>query len=174
MDPTVQGAWVAAASGFVGVMVGVGGTAFVAIKGFRNTRDATQKMLEAGRYDRLWARKADAYQDAMTAALQRHDRRQQVLDAKAPRKSLERHVSQEWYYMQGRLQTFGAPEVVTAFEKSMQTSERLDDHHEATTAGTEEFKDDLHNAMVADDALVRAIRCDLDIERAGRKTSGYG
>lgn len=164
MDPTVQGAWVAAASGFVGVMVGVGGTAFVAIKGFRNTRDATQKMLDARRDDRLWARQADAYQDAMTAALQRHDRRQQVVDAKAPPEDLEGHVGQEWYVMQGRLKTFGTPKVVTAFENSMHISERLD----ATTAGTKEFKADLHKAMVADDALMRAIRRDLDIDAKAR------
>lgn len=167
MDPTVQGAWVAAASGLVGVLVGVGGTTFVAIKGFRNTRDATQLTLDARRDDRLWARKANAYQDAMTAALQRHDRRQQVLDAKASPDSLELQVSQEWYDMQGRLRTFGEPKVVMAFDDSMKASKRLNVHHGDTIAVTEEFRDDLHNAMAADDALVWAIRSDLGIEPVG-------
>ena|SRR5215469_4701233 len=171
MDPTVQGAWVAAASGLVGVLVGVGGTTFVAVKGFRNTRDATQETLVARRDDRLWTRKADAYQDAMTAALQRHDRRQQVLDAKAPPEALELQVSQEWFDMQGRLRTFGAAKVVTAFEHSMKASERLNVHYEDAIAVTEAFEEDLHNAMVADDALVWAIRCDLGIEPVGTKPS---
>ena len=167
MDPTVQGAWVAAASGLVGVLVGVGGTTFVAVKGFRSTRDATQETLDARRDDRLWVRKADAYQDAMTAALRRHDRRQQVLDAKAPPEALEPQVSQEWFDMQGRLRTFGAAKVVTAFEHSMKASERLSVYRQ----DTKEFKGDLHNAMVADDALVWAIRCDLGIEHGGTKPS---
>jgi hypothetical protein len=169
MDPAVQSAWVAAVSAFVGVLVGVTGTTIVAVKGFRNTRDATQKALDARRDDRLWARKADAYQDAMTAALQRHDRRQKVLDAKAPPESLELQVSQEWFDMQGRLRTFGAPKVVTAFEDSMKASERLNVDNEDTIAVTGEFKDDLHNAMAADDALVWAIRRDLGIEPVGTK-----
>jgi hypothetical protein len=170
MNPTVQSAWVAAASGLVGVLVGVGGTTFVAIKGFRNTRDATQQALNARRDDRLWAKKADAYQDAMTAALQRHDVRQQVLDAEAPPEALKSQVSEEWFYMQGRLRTFGAPKVVTAFEHSMKASERLPDvHQDDTIALTEEFTQDLHKAMDADEALVWAIRCDLGIEPVDTK-----
>jgi len=51
----------------------------------------------------------------------------------------------------------------------MHASERLEDHHEATTAATKEFKVNLHKAMIADDALVCAIRRDLGIEQAGTK-----
>jgi hypothetical protein len=180
MDPTVQGAWVAAVSGFVGVLVGVGGATLVATKGSRNarvatektleaTRDATQKALDASRADRLWARRADAYQDAMTAALQRHDRRQQVLDAEVSAEALELKVGQEWYDMLGRLRTFGTPKVVTAFEHSMKVSERLNVHRQ----DTKEFKGDLHNAMAADDALVRAIRSDLGIEQVDTKPNSH-
>jgi len=165
MDPQVQGAWIAAATGVVGIV----GTAIVAIAGFRNTRRATDKTLGARRDDRLWARKADAYQDAMTAALQRHDRRQQVLDAKAPPEAGELQVSQEWFDMQGRLRTFGASKVVTAFEDSMKATERLNIRHENPDAVTKEFKDELHNAMAADVVLVRAIRRDLGIEPVGTK-----
>ncbi len=43
----------------------------------------------------------------MTAALQRHDRRQQVLDAEASPEALELKVGQEWYDMLGRLRIFG-------------------------------------------------------------------
>lgn len=188
MNPAVQSAWVAAISGLAGVLVGVGGTTFVAIKGFRNTReatretlketrDATQKTLDAAREatretldarkdDRLWAKKADAYQDAMTDALQRGDLRQQVLDRKTPPEdALKRPVSQEWYDMQGRLTTFGAPEVVKAFKDSWETTQHLlKVHPPDTIAVTEVLRDDLHDAMVADDALVSAIRCDLGIE----------
>jgi hypothetical protein len=162
MDPIVQSAWVAAASAFVGILVGVGGTTFITLK-------STKETLKARHDERLWDRKANAYQDAMTAALQRHDRRQQAVDTKASPETLDLKVGQEWYDMQGRLRSFGAMEVVTAFEDSMKASKRLDIHHEDTTAGTKEFENDLHHAMTADDALVSAIRRDLGIKTVGTK-----
>ncbi len=54
---------------------------------------------------------------------------------------------------------------MTAFEHSMKASERLNVHRQ----DTKEFKGDLHNAMAADDALVRAIRVDLGIEQVDAK-----
>jgi hypothetical protein len=71
MTPQVEAAWIAAGSALLGVLVGIAGTTIVAIAGFRNARDAADRTLLAARGDRLWARKADAYQDALTASLKR-------------------------------------------------------------------------------------------------------
>src|SRR5215472_5654125 len=162
MDPTVQGAWIAATSGFVGVLVGVGGTTIVAVTGLRNTSKATDKTLKASRDDRVWARKADAYQDAIAAALQRHDQRQHVVEAKTLPDTLEPQLGPEWFDMQSRLRTFGAREVVMAFENSMKATERLDAQHE-DNAVTKDFEPALHEAMELDTKLVDAIRGDLGI-----------
>ena len=48
MSPLVKAVWVAGASGFIGVVVGVTGTVIVAVFGFRSTRKATADTIEAG------------------------------------------------------------------------------------------------------------------------------
>jgi hypothetical protein len=169
MLPEVQGYWI----GFVGVLVGVGGTVAVAIAGFKNTRRATEKVLEARRDDRLWTRKADAYQDAMTEALQRADCRKKVVKTKADDRQIpakepaaEDPMGKEWFDLQGRLKTYGRQEVLAAFEASMKATDALNPGHGRTVRVTEQFMNLLHAAMAKDDALMDAIRCDLGIDRS--------
>lgn len=138
MSPSVEAAWIAASSGLLGVIVGVTGTAIVGIAGFRNTRAATDQTLRAARGDRVWNRKADAYQDALTAALWRNHRRMYLTTAdltddqyiRASAEVFERQTQQEWWEMQGRLGTFGAQDVVQAYNRSLKATEFAHRRHE--------------------------------------------
>jgi hypothetical protein len=71
MNPSIEAAWIAGASGFLGVVVGVTGTVVVARVGFHSTRDATAAtnaaagadvtaQIEADRRNRVWERQAAA------------------------------------------------------------------------------------------------------------------
>jgi hypothetical protein len=164
MLPEVQGYWI----GFVGVLFGVGGTVAVAIAGFKNTSRTAEQALEARHEDRLWTRKADAYQDAMAEALQRAYCREKVVKTKADDREIpakepaaEDPMGKEWFDMQGRLRIYGRPEVLTAFEVSMKATDALNPGHGRTVRVTEQFMNLLHAAMAKDDALMHAIRCDL-------------
>jgi hypothetical protein len=69
----IEAAWIAAGSGITGVVVGVTATAFVAIRGYRNTERITDKTVRAGTADtiraldaardgRLWDKETAAYE----------------------------------------------------------------------------------------------------------------
>lgn len=66
MNPVVEAAWIAGASGLVGVVVGVGGTVTVGIVGFRSTRKATVDTLKAAHDDKVYEKRAAVYVDALT------------------------------------------------------------------------------------------------------------
>jgi hypothetical protein len=83
MSPVVEAAWIAAGVS----LVSLGGTVAVAIVGFRNTRNATARTVEANtsntvralaaaRSDRLWDKQAAAYVDAVAEVLARRTRRE--------------------------------------------------------------------------------------------------
>ncbi len=74
MSPLVEAAWIASG----GVFVCVGRTVIVGVSGFRSTRRATERTVQAAQEDRLWRKRADAYQDALAAALYRSNRRRQL------------------------------------------------------------------------------------------------
>jgi hypothetical protein len=59
MNPAIEAAWIAGTSGVVG------------IAGFRNTLRATRDTADAAHKERVWDRKADTYQEALTASLWR-------------------------------------------------------------------------------------------------------
>jgi hypothetical protein len=133
MSATVEAAWIA----FGGVLVGVGGTVIVGVSGFRSTRRATERTVLAGQEDRLWHRKADAYQDALSAALYRKSRREQLLMTAASEsysdmtpeewarvavEAMGGQTAPEWLALQGRLGTFGSPQVITAYKLAFDTS----------------------------------------------------
>jgi hypothetical protein len=132
MNPQVEGAWIAAASGLVGVLVGITGTTIVAVKGFRNTRDATDKALRGARRDRLWDRRADVYQDTLAEALHRKDDRDRIINAltqerydKVPNVKELLQTSQERWNTEGRLRAFGLQEVVEAFKNTMAADDEV-------------------------------------------------
>jgi hypothetical protein len=132
MNPLVEGAWIAGASGLLGVLVGVTGTTIVAIAGFRNTRAATDKALRGARRDRLWDRRADVYQDTLAEALHRKDDRDRIINAltqerydKVPNVKELLQTSQERWNTEGRLRAFGLQEVVEAFKNTMAADDEV-------------------------------------------------
>src|SRR5258708_35299250 len=54
MTPEIEVAWIAGGSGLLGVLVGVTGTVIVGVAGFRNTRGATEKTVDAAHNERVW------------------------------------------------------------------------------------------------------------------------
>jgi hypothetical protein len=48
MNPSIEAAWIAGGSGFLGVLVGVTGTAIVARIGFKSTRAAMDATVAGG------------------------------------------------------------------------------------------------------------------------------
>lgn len=86
MNPAITAAWI---SGGVGAL-GIVSTAVTAWIGARNTRQATQRTVEAGaastratlaaaREDRLWERRAAAYEETLTGLLYRQLKRRHDL-----------------------------------------------------------------------------------------------
>jgi len=200
MNPSVEAAWIAASSGFLGVLVGVAGTTIVAVVGFRNTRAATEKTVNAAHSERVWDRKADAYQDALTAALWRTHRRMYLTTAhltdeqyaEAANTLFMMQTEQDWWALQGRLGTFGDPEVVTAYNKTLLANENAHRQHDkwrkvnqraadgrrrrnVTQEGIQnmraaeafersELQVAMSQAQLRDYELERAIRKDLDLK----------
>jgi hypothetical protein len=138
MRPTVEAAWIAAGGGLLGVLVGVAGTVIVGIAGFRNTRSATDKTVSAAHTERVWDRKADAYQEALAASLWRNHRRMYLTHtelseeqyAEAANALFLMQTEQDWWMLQGRLGTFGSPSVVGAYNKSLLATEYAHRRHD--------------------------------------------
>lgn len=125
MNPLVEAAWIA----FGGVFVGVGGTVIVGVSGFRSTRRATERTVQAAQEDRLWHKKAEAYADALAATSARakwlselmgtarkvHDDAGGIAFLENLPERLPGQSEQEWLNLQGRLRAYGAPQVLQAY-----------------------------------------------------------
>lgn len=125
MNPTVEAAWIA----LIGAAVGISAAVLVAIVGFHSTKAATAKTVSAAREQRLWERKADAYQDALAAALYRSRQRRQINSlmslaryTELAQTALTNQTEQEWNDLMGRLGTFGDPKVTEAYNKALATA----------------------------------------------------
>jgi hypothetical protein len=193
MNPLVEAAWIAGSGGFVGVLVGVSGTVIVGIAGYRNARAAADRTALAAHNERVWDRKADAYQDALAAALWRYHRRTYLSTAKITQQQYDSEANelfhkqseQEWWALQGRLGTFGAPEVVEAYNRSLTASEVAHKQHEEWRNIRRQIEDITSGDMVPDltavmqkaepfftelkHAMGEAQRCDYLLEQAIRK-----
>jgi hypothetical protein len=138
MTPGIEAAWIAAGSGFFGALVGVTGTVIVGVAGYRNTKNATDKSVRAAHYERVWDRKADAYQDALAASLWRNHRRMYLTTADLTEEQyaqeasalFQRQTDQDWWNLQGRLGTFGDSKVVKAYKESLVATEFAHRRHD--------------------------------------------
>jgi hypothetical protein len=86
MDPSIAAAWIGAGVGGGVALVGLAGTVASSIVNSNNTRRATERAVEAGtevnraallaaREERLWERRAAAYEEALTVLLHRQAKR---------------------------------------------------------------------------------------------------
>jgi hypothetical protein len=128
MSPQVEAAWIAGASGLLGVIVGVAGTTIVAVVGFRNTKRAseatnqtttniTTATIAAARGDRLYDKRAEVYVDLLVLMYYQHERRGHMRIAAAAgefdfKVELD-PVPVDWHMIEARLQAFGTVEVFT-------------------------------------------------------------
>jgi hypothetical protein len=135
VNPTVEAAWIAA--GVAGL--GIAGTATVAIAGFRSTKNATIRTisantantmasLAAAREDRLWDKRAAAYEETLAGLLhgqmkRQHDLRMYRLNEDAEEVLKEFFSSYKqpgWFPAQARLRAYASEEVWEAFEAARQ------------------------------------------------------
>jgi hypothetical protein len=116
----------------------VGLTAYVAVKGFRSTRDATDKTIEAGnkdtiralnasRDDRLWERRAAAYEETIAYLLYRQHKR----DFRSPYHIMGRDLdtaTRFWFgdyhppgsfEIRGQLVAYASDAIVAAYKESV-------------------------------------------------------
>jgi hypothetical protein len=135
VTPAIEAAWIAAgAAGF-----GVVSTATVAVVGFRSTRNATVRAiaastantmasLAAAREDRLWEKRAGAYEETLAALQYRqvkrqHELRMYRLDEDSEQQLKDFFASYEppgWFQAQARLRAYASDEVWEAFEATRQ------------------------------------------------------
>jgi hypothetical protein len=135
MNPQIEAAWIAGASGLLGVLVGVGGTVTVAIFGFRNTRDATaatnkttsdvlQAQIEAARRDKMYDKRAEVYVDYLSVAAWAQTSRQawqrRLLEqdpGPGINKLLDSPPAADLGSLEARMQAYGTPDAFTASQK---------------------------------------------------------
>jgi hypothetical protein len=165
MQPGIEEAFIAAGSGLLGALIGVTGTTIVGVTGFRSTRKATEATVGAAHSDRLWDRKADAYQDALAAAIwrmhQRHvftrpdltdDQRAEAADA-----LFAIEAEQDWWTLQGRLGTFGAKKVVRAYNESNLANQRAHQRHYTWQAGRRGAQEMRNDSQVTEQDIVERL-----------------
>lgn len=124
MNPSIEAAWIAGSSGFLGVLVGVTGTAVVARLGFKSTRAATdatvaggvasvQDQIEADRRTRIWEKQAAAYTDAFAGIRHRQKVRQVLMQGIITGTEPERPpVPVDWVQLEAQLLAYASPEVI--------------------------------------------------------------
>lgn len=156
MNPVIEAAWIAAGVGALGVT----GTVVTAIAGFRNSRDATQRTIEAGaantvmtlnaaRDDRLWELRAAAYEETIASLLYRQTQRQHELrmfrrTVRATERQLDEFLATYQppgqFEAQARLVAYASDEVRKAFEATRQADAEIRDRCKSWTGLTEAAK----------------------------------
>jgi hypothetical protein len=126
VNPSIEAAWIAGSSGFLGVLVGVTGTAIVARIGFKSTRVATatavaggltsvRDQIEADRRTRLWEKQAAAYTEAIAGIRHRQKVRQGLMQGMITGTEPERPpVPVDWIQLEAQLIAYASPEVISA------------------------------------------------------------
>jgi hypothetical protein len=138
MKPSVEAAWIAAASGFLGVLVGVTGTAIVARIGFRSTRDATaaataatlttvRAQIEADRRNRIWEQRAAAYTDFIAVIQHREDIRQGQMQGMITGSEPERPPAPlDTKLLEARIIAYASHDVILASKESGTAGQRFE------------------------------------------------
>lgn len=188
MNPSVEAAWIAGASGLIGVLVGVTGTAIVGIAGFRSTRSATaatntttrdllQEQLHAAREDRVYDNRASVYVDALETMSVLDSTRSVLKEAAGGKidKRAEERLSElntiyshsDEHKITARLQAFGTPEAFAAFLAAVDANQRVIKAFGLWAAGgrqtaaAAELISAIEASDTADRSLVELIRREL-------------
>jgi hypothetical protein len=119
VNPTVEAAWIAAAVG----AFGIAGTVVTAIFSSRNTRRATEATVAAARDQRLWEKRAAAYEETVAGLVHRQLVREQDLRGfrldEAAEQRLKEFISsydeRRWIEAEGRMVAYASNAVLTAF-----------------------------------------------------------
>jgi hypothetical protein len=140
VDATIAAALI---SGGVGAL-GIAGTVVTSVVGSKNTRQATERTVEAGtannratlsaaREDRLWEKRAAAYEETLEALLYRQQKRQNKLrmyrlDEDSEQKITDLFASYEpsgWFEAQARLVAYASDAVLDAYEVSQRADREV-------------------------------------------------
>jgi hypothetical protein len=133
MQQVIEAAWIAAGVGGLGVV----STAVIGYLGFRNTRKTTERTVAAGaastratlaaaREERLWEKRAAAYEETLTdlrhrQTKRRHDLRGYRWDETSEQKLNDFFANYEppdWFQAQARMVAYASNPVLDAFEAS--------------------------------------------------------
>lgn len=133
VNATIEAAWIAAGVGALGVV----GTAVTAYLGFHNTRKATEATIAAGsasttatlaaaREERLWDKRASAYEETLAEVLHRRTNRHFGIRLHRVDKDylpnlkeiLARYETVESFQVRSRLMAYASDQVLGAFEAS--------------------------------------------------------
>ncbi len=147
MDPTV-----------IAAAIGVGGTVIVGVVGFWSTKTASDKAaqvatdntgraLDAARDERIWDRRARAYEQSVAALLYRRQQRRQELaelaappaarqsplrlhyyaqwqqDVSLPDRPFFDRYPRGWFEVEGTLLAYASPKVITALDAARQADD---------------------------------------------------
>jgi len=196
VDPTITAAWISGGVGAVGIV----GTAVTALIGSRSTRKATEQAIAAGaantratltaaREDRVWEKRAAAYEETLAAVLFRRKQRAYELldelwgdDARGlrvpnPFEELEPPGSLE---RRSRLWAYASDTVLAAAEvaedahiqvwlrhfdevriRRKQEAHPALDEAEAVHQAVRRFGDAVDGAAAADESLIKVIRDEM-------------
>jgi hypothetical protein len=189
MNPIVESAWIAAATGTVGLI----GTVVVGVSGFRNTRSATEQSIQGDRVLRLWDKRAAAYEEALTALLNRKEERRALLAGgwvtqewqQRAQALLAAYDQGEWWAMNGRLMAYSSNVVADAVDAANEAHRRVMEANErvknledqvrtagvncgvvdATAAARQTLRVALQDSSAKENALVDIIRSELRMEQ---------
>jgi hypothetical protein len=133
VDPTIEAAWIAGGVGALGVVA----TVITAWIGSRNTRKATEQTvgggiastmatLAAAREDRLWDKRAAAYEETLTGLLHRQAKRRHDLRGYRWDEASEQQLKEFFdsydpppsFEVQGRMVAYASEAVLDAFENA--------------------------------------------------------
>jgi hypothetical protein len=139
MDAAITAAWIGAGVGGGVALVGLAGTVASSIVNSNNTRRATERTVEAGteanratllaaREDRLWEKRAAAYQESLTQLLHRRAQRHFDLRKYRTSEAEEKRLTEfyEKYELPGTFETwagltaYASEPVLASFNASMQ------------------------------------------------------
>lgn len=183
VDPTIAAAWI---TGGVGAL-GIAGTVTITIVGFRATRNATGRALaasaaatsatlSAGREDRLWEKRAAAYEETLAEVRhrqlkRRHDLRGFRWDEASEQQRNDFFASYQppnWFQAQARMAAYASDTVLDAFEGSEQAHLEVwmryqryrtmaDDNKLASESGRPGVAHDGHETVAARKAVDPAV-----------------